>query len=263
MKVVIPRFHLVQVGHPAHSRLHFPFSSTKRKIVSKDSDWAKVALPVVERHESRAFPKPDDVRTSISRQVDYEPRVLRSHPPLLDPEVVEDELGWLECPIAVVECDVNTGVTEPDDIPALVAREVGNESKVLVSLPSLCSSEVPDDQVDRPKSAAAVIQRHPASGTSYTHDVSRSVPSQIGYKAGVKANLPPSSADAEIVDDGLCWGKSPIAIVTRDKHLVFSETNDVETSISCDVSKETEMTVETPTRVVAEVVQREGGRAEV
>jgi len=98
---------------------------------------------------------------------------------LLDPEVVEDELDWLESTVAIVYCDINTGGTEPDDITALVAREVGNESRVLVNLPSLCSSEVVDDQVDRPKSTAAVVQRRPTSGTSATNDVGRSVPGQI------------------------------------------------------------------------------------
>ena len=257
-------FRLVQVGHPAHSRVHCPFSSTERKIVSQDFDRAKVAPPVVERHESRAFPKPDDISASISRQVNYESRVLRNHPPLLDPEVVEGEFGWLESAVAVVDCDINTGVTESDDIATPVAREVGNESRVLVNLPSLCSSEVVDDQVDRPKTAAAVVQRRPASGTSTTNDVSSSVSGQIGHEAGVNANLPSSGADAEVVDDGLRRGKSPIPVVARDKNMTFAETNDIETPVSCDVSKETEMTVEAPTTsVIAEVVQSKGARAEV
>jgi len=154
---------------------------------------------------------------------------------LLDPEVVEDELDWLESTVAVVYCDVNTGGTEPGDIAALVAREVGNESRVLVNLPSLCSSEVVDDQVDRPKSTAAVVQRHPTSGTSATNDVGRSVPGQICYKAGVNTNLPTSSADAEVADDRLCWRKSPIAVVAPDKDVVFAETNDIETPVSGNV----------------------------
>jgi len=75
-EVGIPCLHLVQIDHPAHSCVHCPFSSTERKIVNKDLDRAKVALSVVVRDESRAFPKPDDVRTSISRQVDHEAWVL-------------------------------------------------------------------------------------------------------------------------------------------------------------------------------------------
>jgi hypothetical protein len=182
---------------------------------------------------------------------------------LLDAEVVEDQLGWLESAIAVVECDVNPGVTKPDDIATLVAREVGNESRVLVNLPSLCSSKVVDDQIDRPKRAAAVVQRRPTSGTSATNDVGPSIPGQICYEAGVNANLPPSSADAEVVDDSLHWGKSPIAIVATDKDVIFAETNDVKASVSCNVGKETEMTVEAPTTsVVTEVIQSEGTRAE-
>jgi len=84
------------------------------------------------------------------------------------------------------------------------------------------------------------------------------------YKAGVNTNLPTSSADAEVADDGLCWRKSPIAVVAPDKDVVFAETNDIETPVSGNVGKETEMTVEAPTTsVVAEVVQSEGSRAEV
>ena len=263
-EVGIPRLRLVQVGHPAYSRVHCPFPSTERKIVGEDFGRTKVALPVVERDESRAFPKPDDVRTSISRQVDYKPWVLRNHPPLLDPEIVEGEFGWVESPITFVECDVNTGVTKPNDIATLIAREVGNESRVLVNLPSLCSSKVLDDQFDWPKSAAAVIQRRQASGTSATNDVCPSVSGQIGHEAGVNANLPSSSTDAEVVDDGFRSSKSPISVVAPDKDMFFPKTNDIETSVSCDVGEETKMTVEAPTTsFVAEVVQSEGAAAEV
>jgi hypothetical protein len=170
----------------------------------------------------------------------------------------------MESTIAVIHCNVNPGGTEPDDIPTLVACEVGNESRGLVNLPSLCSSELVDDQVDRPKSATAVVQRRPASGISATNDVGLSIPGQVRYKAGVNANLPSSSAKAEVAEDGLHWGKGPIAIVARNKDVVFAETNDIETPVSCNVSKETEMTVQAPTTsIVAEVVQSEGGRAEV
>ena len=135
---------------------------------------------------------------------------------------------------------------------------------MLVNLPSLCSSEVVDNQVDRPKSAAAVIQRCPASGTSATNDVCPSISGQIGHEAGVNADLPSSSADAEIVDDGLRWGKSPIPVVAPNKNMTFAETNDIKTSISCDVGEETKMAVEAPTTsVVAEVVQSKGTRAKV
>ena len=183
---------------------------------------------------------------------------------MLDPEVVEDELDWSESPIAVVDCDVNTSITKPDDIATLVAREVGYESSVLVNLPSLCSSEVVEDQVDRPKSTSVVVQRRPASGTSATNDLSSSFPSQSGHEAGVKANLLSSSADADVVDDGLRWRKSLIAVVATDKDVAFPETNDIEKPVSCDVSKETKVAVEAPTTsAVVEVVQSESARAEV
>ena len=136
---------VVQVGQPAHSHVNCPSSSAECEIASKCFDVAKVTLPIIERNISRILPKPDDVCTSISRQVNYEPWVLRNLPPLLDAEVVEDELGWLETPIAIVERDVNPRFTKSDDVAALVPCEVGNKSRVLVDLPSLCGSEVVDD----------------------------------------------------------------------------------------------------------------------
>jgi len=136
---------IVQVDQPTDSRVKCPFPSAECKIVSKGFDFTEVTLPIVERNISRVLPKTDDVRTSISRQVDYEPRVLRNLPPLVDAEVVEDELGLLESAIAVVERDVNPRVPESYDVAGLVAREVGNKSRVFVDLPSLCGSEVVDD----------------------------------------------------------------------------------------------------------------------
>jgi len=148
---------VVQVGQPAHSRVECPFSSAERKIISKGLDFTEVTLPIVERNISRVLPKPDDVGTSISRQVDYEPWVLRNLPPLIDAEVVEGQLGWLESAPTVVKRDVNPRVPESYDVAAFVAREVGNETRVLVDLPSLCGSEVVDDQVNGSKSTIAVV----------------------------------------------------------------------------------------------------------
>jgi hypothetical protein len=77
-------------------------------------------------------------------------------------------------------------------------------------------------------------------------------------------DLPATGADAEVVDDRLDRRESGIAIVATDENVIFAETNDVEATISCDISKETEMTVETPTTGgVTKVVQSDGGRAEV
>ena len=72
----------------------------------------------------------------------------------------------------------------------------------------------------------------------------------------MNANLPSSlSADAEVVDDGVRWSKSPISVVAPDKDVVFPKTNDIETSVSCDVGEETKMMVEAPTTsFLAEVV---------
>jgi len=136
---------VIQIGQPAHCGVNCPFSSAECKIISKGFDFTEVAFPIIERNISCVLPKSDDVRTPISRQVDYEPRVLRNLPPLVDAEVVEDELGWLENATAVVERDVNPRVPKSYDVAALVTREVGNKSRVFVDLPSLCGSEVIDD----------------------------------------------------------------------------------------------------------------------
>jgi hypothetical protein len=80
----------------------------------------------------------------------------------------------------------------------------------------------------------------------------------------VNADLPTTGPDAEVVDDGLRWCESPIAIVATYEDMALAETNDIEASVSCNIGKETKMPLETPTAcIVTEVIQSEGRRAEV
>jgi len=103
-----------------------------------------------------------------------------------------------------------------------------------------------------------------ASSRSTAKDVSPSVSRQVCYKARVNAYLPATSTDAEVVDDRLHWCESPVATVATDDDVTFAETNDVEASVSSNISKKAEMSVETPTTgIVTKVVQSESGGAEV
>jgi hypothetical protein len=154
-------------------------------------------------------------------------------------------------------------VTESDDVAAFVACEVCNESRVLSDLPSLCGSEVIDDEVNWSKTTTAVIQRRRTSPISITNYVRPSIAHQVSYEARVNANLPITVPKAEIVDDGLGWCNSLIAIVATDVDMVLAETDDIDQSVSCNIGKETKMTFETPTSIVTEVVQSKGRGAEV
>ena len=71
----------VQVGEPGFQR---QLSSAGRNIASKGFDGARATLSIVERDILLGLPEPDDYRTSIHRQVDYEPWVLHNPPPLMD-----------------------------------------------------------------------------------------------------------------------------------------------------------------------------------
>ena len=189
--------------------------------------------------------------------------MLTDFPSLLDAEIVENELGGLECPVSAVVRDVDSCVAESDDVSSSVTGKVGDETRVLVDLPSLSGPEVVDHQVDRTKSTASRVQRGVYSSTATPNNVDLSVAGQVSDEAGVLIDAPATRAVAEVVDDGLGGCEGSVPIVAADEDVALAESYDIHTAVAYDVAHEAEVAIEAPTpSVVAEIGERNVGGIE-
>lgn len=254
----------MQIGQPAYSLVLGPFPSGEGELVGEIDNGSKTSIAVVVRNKGEALPESNNIRTTISRQIHDESRVLVDPPSLLHAEVVEYELGWLECAVSVVVRDINSCVTETDDVPSFVTGEVSDVARMLVDLPSLGDSEVVDSEGDGAEGTGSVVQRNVRPGVTETNDVNSPITCQVRNETGVLIDAPATRAIGEVVDDGLDGCKSSVSVVATKEDMVLAESDDIRTAISCSVTEEAEVTIEAPTSsVVAEVVECEGRGTEV
>ena len=183
---------------------------------------------------------------------------------MLDTKVVHHELGLTKGAITIVVSDVDSCISESDNIAAFVAREVGDESRMFVHLLTLGRTKVVDHLFDRPERSTTVIQRCVNSSITATNDIGPSIACQIRDKTWMLVDAPASCTIAEVIDNSLAGGESSIAIVATDQHVILSESDNIESSIARDVSEETKVTIKPPaSAVVPKVADSEFGLAEI
>jgi len=182
---------------------------------------------------------------------------------LLDTEVFHHELSLTKGAITVVVSDVDSCISKSNNIATLIAREVGDESRVFVHLPTLSRTKVVDDPVDRAEGSTTVVQRRINSSITTSNDIGPPIARQIGDETWVLVDAPSPCTVAEVLDNSLAGGESAVAIVATDQDVILSEADDIESSIARDISKEAKMTIKPPaSAVVPKVADSEFGLAE-
>jgi len=254
---------LSKVGHIADRLVQRPLSAIECESVNELRHLSKVTLPVIIRYPNRILSKPDNVSAPIAGQVDWEPEMLLDRPALLDTEVFHHKLGLTKGAITVVVSDVDSCISESNNIATLIAREVGDESRVFVHLPTLGRTKVVDDPVDRAERSTAVVQRCINSSITTSNDIGPSIARQIGDETWMLVDAPPPCTVAEVVNNSSTGGESSIAIVATDQHVILSEADDIESSIAHDVSEEAKVSIKPPaSAIVSKVGDNEFGLAE-
>ena len=127
-------------------------------------------------------------------------------------EVRDHHLWWLEGAVAVIERDPDPGVSKADDVRAAVAREIGEETRVLINPPApSVIAEIRNHKLWRLEGAIAVVERDPDPRASEADDVRAAVASEVGQEAWVLFDTPASGAVTEVPDDQLGCLESAVA----------------------------------------------------
>ena len=247
---------LAQVSKPAHSLVCRPFPIAGGKPAGKSLNGFEPPLAVVVRDVDTAISESNNICTTIPCQIHNESRVFADFPPLLDTEVAKNELDRLECTVTVVVCDPHPFITEPNDVPPFVTGQVGNETRMLVDLPSLIDSKIVDNELCPSKNPISLVQRNVHASITATDYIDPPVSGQVCDETGVSINAPAIRAVAEGVDDGLSGRESSVSVVTANEDAMLSEPYDIWKAISGDVTKEAQVAVEAPTSSDVEGIER-------
>jgi len=185
-------------------------------------------------------------------------------PALLDAKVIYHQLVLPKGAISVVERNIDSCLSESNNVAALITREVGDESRVFLDQPTICPTKVVDNLVDQAERPIAFIQRHihPIMGTS--NNIGLSIACQVGDEAWIRLDAPAPCTVAEVVDNRFSEAECSVAVVATDHHVVLPEANDIGSSITRDISEETKVSIEPPApALIPEVADTEYRRAEI
>jgi len=110
-----------------------PPPSTVPKIPQSKFRRGERPISVVQRYEDTTIRKPHNIRVPGVSDVCHKPRVPCNQPSArLIRKVADDQLGGAEGVVAIVPRDPDAGITEADDVEALVAGCVSEEPYVSV-----------------------------------------------------------------------------------------------------------------------------------
>ena len=249
---------MIQVGKPAHGLVNAPLPFAVRELAGEGANGSEPSLAVVVRDGGLTVSKSNNIRTTIPRQVREESRVPTDVPPLLDAEIADNELGWLEGPVSVVVRDIDSCLAESDDVSSFVTSQVGNETRV-VEIPPMIDPELVEHESDGTKTTVFTVQGDEHPSVAKTNDIDHPVARQVCDEAGVLIDTPLTTrAVAEVVDDGLDGRECSVPIVAADVDVFLAKPYDVWKAISCGVTHEAQVAIGAPTSsVVAEVGERD------
>ena len=226
--------------------------------VVDDPLWSmESAIALVKCDIDPGVSEANDVSTTITSQVSEKARMSVDTPPSgVITEVVDDPLWSIESAIALVKCDIDSGVSEANDVSTTITGQVSKEARMPVDTPpSGVITELVDDPLWGLKGAVTVIKCDIDSGVSEANDVSNSITGQVSEKARMSVDTPPSGVITEVVDDPLRGMESAIALVECNINPSISKTNNVRTTVTSQVGEEARMSVDTPpSGIITEVV---------
>src|SRR5262249_406363 len=145
--------------------------------------------------------EPDDVGTTVTREISQEAR-MRVHPPsVVDTEIRQHELRCLKGAVAIAQRHVHTGITETNAVGAPIAREITQEPRMRVDAPALVVAEVRHRELRRLKAAVAIAQRHIHTGITEADDVGPTVARDITEQTHMSVDMPTTRFGTEVGDD--------------------------------------------------------------
>src|ERR1039457_4233944 len=214
-----------QVGQEARVLLYTPCSGYVTEVRDHELRVLKRSVAVAERDVDPAISESDNVRAAVARKVGEEARVLVYMPtPGLITEVLDDELRVLKSSVPVAKRDVDPGVSEADNVRAAIAPQVGQESRVLLYMPTPgFITELRDHELRVLKRSIAVTNRDVDSGVSEADDVRSAIPPHIGQEARVLLHTPFSRLVSEVGENHLWRLKRAVAFAERGPHPALSE----------------------------------------
>ena len=224
----------------------------------------EATVTVIEGDPHAVIAESDDVRSSVTCEVGEEPR-MHVYAPLaciiVEAEVVVDDvIGCLEATVTVIDGDSYGIIAESDDVCPSVTCEVREEPRIPIYAPSawitIVEAELVDDLLGCLEATVTVIEGDPDAVIAESDDVCSSVACEVGEEPRMQVYAPAASSTCNmvkaevVVDDALGCLEATVTVIEGDPHAVIAESDDVCSSVACEVGEEPRMAAYAPTSCI-------------
>ncbi|MBI5533958.1 MAG: hypothetical protein HY898_14650 [Deltaproteobacteria bacterium] len=247
-------------GHVDHEpRVAFGLPAACRSIatelIAHFPYRAEFALPVVARRVHPVIGEPNDVSASVPGEVDHESGMQVCPPPscgLAPPELIANTVGTFERAVPTSSRDVHPVVCETDDIGASAACQVGHEAGLQICTPSTSTIAVAILEANSfrvVEGAVPTILGNIDAIVREPNDVVQAVADYVSHEPRMAIVSPTACccAVAEAAADERCEAECAGSLVEGNEDASAAETDEVEATLASDVSRESDVLVDSPT----------------
>lgn len=225
------------------------------EVVKYQLGWLECATAIVVRNIHPSGSESDDISTLITSKVGNIARVLVDLPSLIGSEVVDDAGDRTKFITSLVQGDIDSGSATAYDIHLPVARQVGDEARVLVNAPATGAvAEVVDDGLDGGKCTVVLVDAYEDMAFTESYDIGETIPCGVAEEAKVTIEAPTPSLVTEVLDRVVDGSEVRIAIVPGNEYSAIPKSDNVAPSDFSNIAQIAEVLLYAPaTSIVGEI----------
>jgi hypothetical protein len=226
------------------------------KVAGDELRFFKGAVSSVLRYVDAVLAESHDIPESITIDV-YDNAEMFLDAPLFVSKIFEHKLRWFYGAMPLVDRDIDTLVTEADNINTLFACHVGEGPNMLIDAPTAREGELVQtwNIVGIFECPIAVVFRNNDASLSKSNDVGETLSVEVGQKAEMLVE-PPALSITEVIENNGGRSESGASrgrVVLGQEDACVTKSNDISATSLPDIGHVTDVFINAPTCVVCEI----------
>lgn len=117
--------------------LDAPAAGSVAKVINNPADRAEGSVPIIDRYIHAGVAKADDIGPSVTSQIGEETGMVFYAPAAGGvAKIIDHSLNGTEAAVAVIQCYIDAGIAETDNIRPAITREISKEARMLFDAPA-------------------------------------------------------------------------------------------------------------------------------
>jgi len=223
------------------------------KVAGNKLRFFKGAVSSVLRYVDALLAESHDIPESITIDV-YDNAKMLLDAPLLVSKIIEHKLRWFYGAITLVDREVDTLVTEADNINTPFACHVGEGPNMLIDAPTAREGELVQiwKFVGIFECPIALVFRNNDARFSKSNDVGETLSVEVGQKAEMLVK-PPALIITEVIENNGGRSEYAFRVVLGQEDACVTKSNDISATSLPDINHVTDVFIDAPTSVVCEI----------